>query len=87
MAMTSHWPAPSAGGRRCFCRADFTCKQICGPALQVAAAALSQTGLTPGRDYSLVVVGIDARGQPCGCAGLHVRPGRRSRRIRAQRHR
>jgi protein SCO1/2 len=41
--------------------ADFVCKQICGPALLVAAGALSQTGLRPGRDYSLVVVGIDAR--------------------------
>jgi protein SCO1/2 len=41
--------------------ADFTCKEICGPALSIAAAALQQTGLTPGRDYSLVVVGIDAR--------------------------
>ena len=41
--------------------ADFTCKQICGPALSVAAGALSQTGLQAGRDYSLVVVGIDAK--------------------------
>lgn len=41
--------------------ADFNCKQICGPALAVAAGALSQTGLRPGRDYSLVVVGIDER--------------------------
>lgn len=41
--------------------ADFTCKQICGPALTIAAQALKQTGLTAGRDYSLVVVGIDPR--------------------------
>jgi protein SCO1/2 len=41
--------------------ADFTCAQICGPALSIAAGALSQTGLQAGRDYSLVVVGIDAR--------------------------
>jgi protein SCO1/2 len=41
--------------------ADFTCRQICGPALAIAAAALAQTGLTAGRDYSLVVVGIDAK--------------------------
>ena len=40
--------------------ADFTCTQICGPALSIAAGALSQTGLQAGRDYSLVVVGIDA---------------------------
>lgn len=41
--------------------ADFTCSQICGPALSIAASALSETGLEAGRDYSLVVVGIDAR--------------------------
>jgi protein SCO1/2 len=41
--------------------ADFTCKQICGPALSVAAGALSRTGLRAGRDYSLVVVGIDGK--------------------------
>jgi protein SCO1/2 len=41
--------------------ADFTCAQICGPALSIAASALGQTGLQAGRDYSLVVVGIDAQ--------------------------
>jgi len=41
--------------------ADFTCKQICGPALSIAATALKQTGLVAGRDYSVVVVGIDPR--------------------------
>jgi len=40
--------------------ADFTCSQICGPALSIAASALHQTGLQAGRDYSLVVLGIDA---------------------------
>ncbi len=39
--------------------ADFTCKQICGPALTIAASALQQTGLIAGSDYSLVVVGIN----------------------------
>jgi protein SCO1/2 len=41
--------------------ADFTCTQICGPALSIAASALGQTGLQAGRDYSVVVVGIDAK--------------------------
>lgn len=40
--------------------ADFTCSAICGPALSIAASALSQTSLEAGQDYSLVVVGIDA---------------------------
>ena len=41
--------------------ADFTCTEICGPALSIAASALTQTGLRAGQDYSVVVVGIDAR--------------------------
>ena len=41
--------------------ADFTCKQICGPALSIAAGALKDTGLQAGRDYSLVVVGINPK--------------------------
>jgi protein SCO1/2 len=41
--------------------ADFTCSEICGPALSIAASALSRTGLRAGQDYSLVVVGLDAR--------------------------
>jgi protein SCO1/2 len=41
--------------------ADFTCAQICGPALTIVANALQQTGLVPGQDYSLIVLGIDPR--------------------------
>ncbi len=41
--------------------ADFTCTQICGPALSIAASALNQTGFQAGRDYSVVVIGIDAK--------------------------
>jgi protein SCO1/2 len=40
---------------------DFACSQICGPALTIVTGALQETGLTAGRDYSLVVFGIDAR--------------------------
>lgn len=39
--------------------ADFTCTQICGPALTIASSALQQTGLVAGRDYSVVVIGIN----------------------------
>lgn len=41
--------------------ADFTCSEICGPALSIAASALGQTGLRAGIDYSVVVFGIDAQ--------------------------
>jgi protein SCO1 len=39
--------------------ADFTCANICGPALSIGANALRETNLTAGRDYSLVIVGIN----------------------------
>ena len=52
---------PSRVGRPLLLPADFTCTQICGPAFSIAASALSQTGLEAGHDYSLVVVGIDAK--------------------------
>ncbi|WP_409189787.1 SCO family protein [Bradyrhizobium sp. RDM4] len=44
--------------------ADFTCTEICGPALTIVASALQQTGLAAGRDYSVVVFGIDAGDDP-----------------------
>jgi len=39
--------------------ADYTCRTLCGPILAFAAGGLENTGLTPGRDYHLIVVGID----------------------------
>jgi protein SCO1/2 len=41
--------------------ADYTCTNLCGPILAFAAAGLEKTGLTPGRDYRLVVVGLDPK--------------------------
>ena len=41
--------------------ADYTCRTLCGPILAFAAGALEKTGLAPGRDYHLVVVGIDPK--------------------------
>lgn len=43
---------------------DYTCKSICGTALTLAADALSETKLVPGRDYRLIAVGIDAKDGP-----------------------
>lgn len=40
---------------------DYTCRSICGPTLAIVSAALGETGLAPGRDYRLIVVGIDSR--------------------------
>jgi protein SCO1/2 len=41
--------------------ADYTCRTLCGPILAFAAGALEKTGLDAGRDYRLVVVGIDPK--------------------------
>jgi protein SCO1/2 len=41
--------------------ADYTCRTLCGPILAFAAGGLEKTGLTPGRDYHLIVVGIDPK--------------------------
>jgi protein SCO1/2 len=40
---------------------DYTCHTLCGPILDFAAAALRQSGLQPGGDYRLVVIGLDPK--------------------------
>ncbi|MBV8684687.1 MAG: hypothetical protein JO111_17570, partial [Caulobacteraceae bacterium] len=39
--------------------ADYRCSDLCGPALVLTRAGLEKSGLTPGRDYRLVVVGLN----------------------------
>ena len=41
--------------------ADYTCRTLCGPILEFTAAGLSKTGLKPGSDYRLVVIGLDPK--------------------------
>jgi protein SCO1 len=41
--------------------ADYRCHYTCGTALALAAASLSGTGLEAGRDYNLLVIGIDPK--------------------------
>lgn len=41
--------------------ADYTCRTLCGPILEFAANGLEHSGLTPGADYRLVVVGLDPK--------------------------
>ncbi len=41
--------------------ADYTCRTLCGPILEFTATGLAQTGLKPGADYRLVVIGINPR--------------------------
>lgn len=40
---------------------DYTCGNVCDPMLAMSAAALAATGLVAGRDYGLVLVGIDPK--------------------------
>lgn len=40
---------------------DYTCRTLCGPLLSFAAAGLERSGLAPGADFRLIVVGLDPR--------------------------
>jgi protein SCO1/2 len=40
---------------------DFTCTNLCGPTLTFAASGLAKTGLKPGEDFHLVVIGLDPK--------------------------
>ncbi|HEY3887460.1 MAG TPA: SCO family protein [Caulobacteraceae bacterium] len=51
---------------------DYRCTSLCGPALVLAKAALQQTHLRPGRDYRLVVIGIDPRDGPAAAAAMRA---------------
>jgi protein SCO1/2 len=44
--------------------ADYTCRTLCGPILEFAASGLEKSGLRPGIDYRLVVVGLDPKDGP-----------------------
>lgn len=47
-----------------FAFADFGCQVLCGTSIGMAAALLPETGLRPGADYRLVVVGLDPHATP-----------------------
>lgn len=41
--------------------ADYTCRTLCGPILEFAVNGLEHSGLKPGADYRLVVIGLDPK--------------------------
>ncbi|WP_083514376.1 hypothetical protein [Bradyrhizobium manausense] len=41
--------------------ADYTCETLCGPAISIVSNALTDTGLSAGRDFRLIVVGFDPK--------------------------
>jgi protein SCO1/2 len=58
--------------------ADYTCSYLCGPGLVLTAEALDATRLRPGRDYRLVVVGINPRDGPAEARAMRrqrLKPG------------
>jgi protein SCO1 len=44
--------------------ADYTCRTLCGPILEFTVNGLEHSGLKPGTDYRLVVVGLDPKDGP-----------------------
>ncbi len=41
---------------------DYRCKTLCGPILDFVVSALEQSGLKPGDQFDVLVVGLDPRG-------------------------
>jgi protein SCO1 len=52
--------------------ADYTCTNLCGPILSFAAAGLAKTGLKPGRDYHLIVIGLDPKDGPAAADAMEA---------------
>ena len=40
---------------------DFTCQNICGPVLAFAAGGLEKSGLTAGKDFRVISIGLDPK--------------------------
>ncbi|MDO9708770.1 thioredoxin domain-containing protein [Paracraurococcus lichenis] len=53
-----------------FAFADYDCAALCGTALGLAASALPRSGLVPGRDFRLVVLGLDPADGPAKAAAM-----------------
>jgi protein SCO1 len=58
--------------------ADYTCHTLCGPIIEFAAAGLAKTGLRPGVDYRLLVIGLDPKDGLDSARAMraaHIEPG------------
>jgi protein SCO1/2 len=53
-----------------FAFADYGCTTLCGTSIGLAAAMLPGIGLVPGRDYRLVVLGMDPADGPAEAAAM-----------------
>jgi protein SCO1/2 len=52
--------------------ADYTCRTLCGPILEFAAAGLAKTGLRPRIDYRLVMIDIDPKDKPATAQAMRA---------------
>jgi protein SCO1/2 len=50
--------------------ADYSCRTLCGPIIAFVAAALQQSGLEPGVQYQLLVVGLNPKDGPKAAATM-----------------
>ena len=50
--------------------ADYTCKTLCGPVVSIVSDALAHSGLRPGTDFRLVVVGLDSKDTAASAANM-----------------
>jgi protein SCO1/2 len=50
--------------------ADYTCKTLCGPVVSIVSDALAHSGLHPGTDFRLVVVGLDPKDTAASAANM-----------------
>ena len=50
--------------------ADYTCETLCGPVISIASDALGKSGLRPGKDFRLIVVGLDPKDTAADAASM-----------------
>ncbi len=62
--------AATAGAPILLAFADYRCTVLCGTAIGLLASVLPETGLQPGRDFALVVIGLDPRDGPADAAAM-----------------
>ncbi len=50
--------------------ADFTCETLCGPVVSIVSETLAGSGLRPGPDFRLIVVGLDPKDTAADAAAM-----------------
>jgi protein SCO1/2 len=50
--------------------ADYTCETLCGPVISIVSEALESSELRPGRDFRLIVAGMDPKDTAADAAAM-----------------